>query len=318
MTVRHRTLTREGARIHVELAGPPAPTSQHQGSGSPPGSGQRLDSGPARHSLRDPARPLLLLHGFTGRATVWRPLLPELAAGREVIAPDLLGHGASRVVDPRAPAAERHRIERQAADLLAVLDRLGVDRADVLGYSMGGRLALYLAVAHPERVSALVLESASPGLEDPRERSARRAQDEARAAFIERAGIRAFVERWEAQPLFASQRRLPPEVWRRQRRQRLACRAEGLAASLRGMGTGVHEPLWSRLPEVEAPTLLLAGALDPKFTALAARMAARLPRARAEVVPEAGHAVHLEQPGIFARHVRAFLDEGRETKDATR
>lgn len=284
---RHRFLVRDGARIHVEVTGPLAPPERGTAS----------------------ARPLLLLHGFTGRASSWRPLLPQLAAGRQVVAVDLLGHGASRVADARAPAG-RHRIERQAADLVAVLAHLGLNRADVLGYSMGGRLALHMAVAYPTYLGRLVLESTSPGLEDPAERAARRARDEELAAFIEGEGIRAFVDYWEALPLFASQRALPAPVWRRQRRQRLSCRPEGLAASLRGMGTGVQEPLWDRLQEVRVPVLLLAGELDARYAALAARMADALPRARVEIVPGAGHAVHLEQPELFTRHVLAFLDGG--------
>ncbi|MDO8611872.1 MAG: 2-succinyl-6-hydroxy-2,4-cyclohexadiene-1-carboxylate synthase [Dehalococcoidia bacterium] len=245
---------------------------------------------------------VLLLHGFTGSAASWAPFMGAWH-GFTLIAPDLLGHGASD-----HPADSGHySMERCVEDLLALLDRLSVGRVAVVGYSMGGRVALHLALAAPERLWALVLESVSPGIDDPGERAARRESDEALAGAIEREGVEAFVARWESQPLFASQARLPPAVRDELRRQRLRNSAQGLANSLRGMGAAAQEPLWDRLREVQAPALLIAGALDAKYCALARRMAQGLPRARVEIVPDAGHAVHLEQPEAFAGAVRAFL-----------
>ena len=256
---------------------------------------------------------VLLLHGFTGSAANWAPFL-EAWQGFTLVAPDLLGHGASEC--PADPG--RYAMERCVEDLLALLDRLSVGRAAVVGYSMGGRLALHLALAAPDRLWALVLESASPGIDDPTERAARRESDVALAAAIERDGVEAFVARWESQPLFASQARLPPAVRDELRSQRLASDPRGLANSLRGMGAAAQEPLWDCLPEVQVPALLIAGELDAKYCALARRMAQGLPRARVEIVPDAGHVVHLEQPEAFARAVRAFLQvrlEGQERKE---
>src|SRR5262249_26256974 len=127
------------------------------------------------------------------------------------------------------------------------------------------------------------------------------------AAFIERAGVPAFVDRWEALPLWASQARLPAAVRAAQRAQRLQNRAPGLANSLRGLGTGAQAPLHERLAELPMPVLLIAGALDAKFRALASEMAAALPAAHLALVPDAGHAVHLEQPAVFDRLVAEFL-----------
>ena len=256
----------------------------------------------ARRAGRGPA--LLLLHGFTGSAATWAPFLPPLAERHDVVAMDLLGHGASD--RPRDPA--RHAAARVVDDLAALLDAIGVARAAVLGYSMGGRLALHFALAHPERVTALVLESASAGIVDADERRERAGADARLAADLERDGILAFVARWERLPLWASQASLPAATRERLRAQRLANDPAALAASLRGAGAGVTPPAHDRLGALRAPTLVVAGALDAKYAGLARELAAAIPDARALVVPEAGHAVHLEQPAAFERAVLAFLD----------
>jgi len=247
--------------------------------------------------------PLVLLHGFTGSAAGWQPLMQHLAGHRRLIAIDLPGHGRS---DAPGDAA-RYRMERVATDLAALLEALDAAPADWLGYSMGGRLALYCALEYPDFVLRLVLESASPGLTSAAERQARCAEDEALAARIEREGLAAFVTYWESRPLFASQARLPDAIRAVQRTQRLDNKPEGLANSLRGMGAGAQPSLRSRLPELRRPVLLLAGELDEKFVAINRSMAAALPEARLSIAPDAGHAVHLEQPAWFAAALEAFL-----------
>lgn len=254
---------------------------------------ERSGSGPA----------LLLLHGFTGSVETWHAHLPALTPYVTAVAVDLIGHGASDAPDDPA----RYAMDRCVADLLALLDRLEIERTAVLGYSMGARVALHLAAAAPRRVQALLLESGSPGLAGAAERAARRAADEALAGQIERDGVDAFVQCWERLPLFATQRALPPEVRAALRRQRQRNRAHGLANSLRGLGTGAQQPLWERLGEIEAPALLVAGALDAKFSAIAQAMVAALPRGRMELVPQAGHAVHLERPAEFDHLVVEFV-----------
>jgi 2-succinyl-6-hydroxy-2,4-cyclohexadiene-1-carboxylate synthase len=248
--------------------------------------------------------PLVLLHGFTGSRGSWWPVMPGLAGRYRVIAVDLLGHGSSDA----PPQAGRYAMERVAEDMAALLDHAGVSQAHLVGYSMGGRLALYLALALPQRWRSLVLESSSPGLAAAEERTARAAQDEALAAFTETEGIDAFVDRWERLPLFASQQALPEAVRARQRQQRLNNRPAGLAGSLRGMGTGVQPSLWERLGELAAPVLLLAGEADEKFVAIARQMAEAIPHATLKTVPGAGHTIHLERPEAWLSLVLAWLD----------
>lgn len=247
--------------------------------------------------------PLVLLHGFTGSTETWEPLVGTLE-GIATIAVDLPGHGRSGA--PRDPA--RYALDRFADDLAAVLDALQVDRTAVLGYSLGARAALHFATAHPRRVAALVLESASPGIRDPEERAARMASDAALADMIERDGVPAFVDQWQRLPLWASQASLPEATRARLHAQRLANRPDGLANSLRGAGTGTHPSVIERLARHDGPTLLIVGALDTKYVAQGDMLEAAIPGARVAVVPGAGHAVHLEHPATFADLVTDFLD----------
>jgi 2-succinyl-6-hydroxy-2,4-cyclohexadiene-1-carboxylate synthase len=174
---------------------------------------------------------------------------------------------------------------------------------------MGGRFALFLTTAAPDRVRALILVSASPGLRHAAERRVRAQQDAALADAIERDGVAGCVERGERQPIFATQARLPEAARAEVRARRLRHTAHGLANNLRGMGQGVQPPLYDHLPLLRIPALLLAGELDAAYCALGREMSRLLPDARLAIVPGAGHAVHLEQPEAFRRLVLEFLDE---------
>lgn len=259
--------------------------------------------------VRGQGPPLVLLHGFTGSARTWDAHVQKYAGGYTTVAIDLPGHGLSD--SPAEP--ERYRMERVVEDVARALDVLDVERAAALGYSMGGRLALHLGLRLPERLTVLLLEGASPGMADPAERCRRVERDEALASCIEQDGVPAFVERWAQNPLFATQRALPEGMRASLRSQRLSNSAVGLANSLRGMGTGAQEPLHRRLPELAVPVLLVAGELDTRFSKLAGEMAAVIPHARLEIVPGAGHAVHLERPEEFDRIVMGFLPHGYGT-----
>jgi 2-succinyl-6-hydroxy-2,4-cyclohexadiene-1-carboxylate synthase len=249
--------------------------------------------------------PLLLLHGFTGSCDTWATFVSSLGRHFQLIAVDLPGHGHSDT--PADP--ERFRMERASRDLLALLDGLGMDRISLLGYSMGGRLALHVALAAPDRIRALVLESVSPGIPDSADRVARREADENLALVLERDGLETFVDHWERQSLFASQARLPAATRDELRRQRLRNNPIGLAYSLRGAGVGVQEPLWKQLWAIHQPTLIITGADDARYRQIGREMAEALPAASFVVVPNAGHAVHLEQPAAFEQEILHFLKE---------
>ncbi len=253
---------------------------------------------------RGAGRPLLLLHGFTGRGTSWGGHATALARAFRVITVDLPGHGRSGTAEPA-----RMTVERSADDLAAILEHLGAVPASVLGYSLGARVALRLAVAHPRAVDRLVLESPGAGIADPAERATRRAADEALATRIERDGIAAFVAAWERSPVFATHAGLSPARAAHQRATRLANDPRGLAASLRASGQAAMEPLHDRLAAVTAPTIVIAGALDDRGRPRAETVARAIPGARLEIIEGAGHTPHLERPRAFRRLVTEFLQE---------
>lgn len=255
--------------------------------------------------------PVVLLHGFTGSTTTWSPLVSSLRDEFTTVAVDLPGHGRSSA--PRE--ARRYGLTRLADDLATVLDNVHLPRVVLLGYSLGGRAALHFALRHPARLAALVLESSSPGIQNGTERAARAEADDELAEAIERDGTEAFTDRWERLPLWASQAGLPPATVAALRAQRLANDAQGLANSLRGTGQGSNPDVSKQLSQLAHPALLIAGALDEKYATAARRMAATMPLARAAIVEQAGHAVHLERPVEFATLVREFLAEVPSTAD---
>lgn len=243
---------------------------------------------------------VVMLHGFSGSSEDWTETAAALAAAGYVgVGIDLPGHGLTDV------PADTHRftMAETARDLTTVTQRLGIARAHWMGYSMGGRVALYLGVTEPVRVSSLILESTSAGIASEPARKERAERDDALAAEIGARGIPWFVGHWESLPIFASQRRLSEATREAQRARRGRNRAAGLSGSLRGLGQGAQEFLGPRLGSIGCPTLLVAGGLDSKYAALAGQMAAAIPGAEAALVPNAGHNIHLEEPGAFHRTV---------------
>jgi 2-succinyl-6-hydroxy-2,4-cyclohexadiene-1-carboxylate synthase len=253
-------------------------------------------SGPAT------APAVMFLHGFMGSRRDWATVTAELARTRRCISVDLPGHGATG-----APADEA--LWTPAGCTSALADLLAAaGGGDLVGYSLGGRLALQLAIEHPGVVARAVLVSASPGIAGEPSRQARRDEDERRARRLETQGLEPFLADWYRLPLFAPLGEHPgfPAVLERRRRNdpRL------LARSLRTMGSASQRSLWDDLCRLRTPLLFLAGERDPKFTTLAFDAVARCPRAEAVVIRGRGHALVEEDPGAVAREIEGFLGAG--------
>lgn len=237
---------------------------------------------------------LVLLHGFTQTGRAWDGVVEALGSQRyTALAPDLRGHGDAARARPITFDAITH-------DVLAT----GGERFALAGYSMGGRIALHVALAAPHRVTRLGLVATTAGIADADERAARRAADEALAARIEQQSIEDVAADWGAQPLFATQ---SAEVRVRAHADRLRNDPGDLATSLRGVGTGVMTPLWDRLAELTMPVDVIVGEHDAKFSALGERLAHALPHAHLTVVPGAGHALPVEAPDAVAEALNADI-----------
>lgn len=236
----------------------------------------------------------VVLHGFTGDAGTMEAITSRLEG--DVDAPDLAGHGAG----PYPTDVAAYSIDGMAE---AVLSR-HPEPVHLVGYSMGGRVALTAACRHPEQVRSLSLIGASAGLVDAEERAARAASDDALAAQI-RDDLESFVDRWMANPLFATQARLGDDFLAAARAQRLRNDPIALARSLRANSTGRMRPLHRELASCTMPVALIAGADDAKFVAIARELEAALPRASVHVINGAGHAAHLEQPGAVVEAIRS-------------
>ncbi|MDO8389905.1 MAG: alpha/beta fold hydrolase [Actinomycetota bacterium] len=222
---------------------------------------------------------IVFVHGFTQTANSWKPIAEQFVArGFEAVVVDLPGHGGSAGV--RADL-------RRTADMIAGLG----GPATYVGYSLGGRVCLHLALMYPHLAGSLVLIGAHPGIDDADERSARREADDALAAHLLDVGVEAFLAEWTTLPLFGGF-----EFAEGDRADRLRNNAEGLASSLRMAGTGEQLPLWPRLRELNMPVLALAGSHDSKFAAIAEQISTAVPFGRFRLIPDAAHAAHLQQP----------------------
>jgi len=224
--------------------------------------------------------------GFMQRGEAWEPVAGRLAASYRSTCLDF----------------DTWTFEERIGELLEA----ATPGSAVVGYSMGGRLALRAALSDPRAFRALVLLGATPGVEEDGQRRSRRAADDELADWMERSPIQAVVDHWERQAVLASQ---SPELVERQRRGRLSHEPERLAAMLRATGQGVLPPVWDQLHKLSLPVLAVAGESDDKYVQIAERMAAELPQGRAAIIPQAGHAAHLEQPEEFSDLLLDFLDE---------
>jgi 2-succinyl-6-hydroxy-2,4-cyclohexadiene-1-carboxylate synthase len=253
--------------------------------------------------------PVTLLHGFTQSGRSWHEVISLMPAGWKWVVPDLRGHGETRV-RPGAPST----MEACTADLVMLWDHLGIARTHLVGYSMGGRLALHVAAARPERILSLLTIGAHAGLEEEA-REGRRRGDEALAQRIEKDGLEVFVNYWSSLPMFEGLERRGPSFVAQTRAARMDNHVAGLAESLRGMGAGAMRPVWQDLARVTCPCTFVAGQLDHGYAASARRLAASVPDGRVVIVQRAGHTVHQERPEAFTRLLLAHLEAASERSE---
>ena len=232
--------------------------------------------------------PVVFIPGYMQRGEAWAPVARRVGESYPTLCLDF----------------GSHTFEERAAEILAAAPRDTV----VVGYSMGGRLALHAATREPDRFGALVTVGVSAGIEDAAERAARRAADESLAARIESRPIAETVSLWERQPVFAGQ---SPALVDAQRPGRLSHRPDELASLLRSAGQGALEPVWHLIPSLPMPLLAIAGSRDARYVAAAERLAELAPDGRAATVTDAGHAAHLEQPEAVAGLVLDLLAAAR-------
>lgn len=246
---------------------------------------------------------IVLLHGFTGTVKTWGKTASHFSDYR-LVAIDLVGHGQTEAPED----VSHYSMEEQIEILENLFYQLKLNQFILIGYSLGGRVALSYTVKFPERIQQLILESASPGLKTEEERMARRKADEELAKSIEQNGLQSFVQKWENIPLFHSQKNLPIAVQQAVRKERLSQSEIGLANSLRGMGTGAQQSLWDQLDQLNRPVTLITGMLDEKFCNIAQEMKLRLPFAELRLVENVGHAIHVENPKQFATIVKDAIE----------
>jgi len=251
----------------------------------------------------DDKRPVaVFLHGFLGSGSSWQEIIDELNKAYYCIRIDLPGHGKSK-----ATRKSEFSMAHCAKNVVGLLAHLNLKKYHLIGYSLGGRLALFIALNYGMKIDKLVLESSSPGLKTKKERLERKKSDEWLARELEKGSFKQFLEEWYSQPLFESlkndKKRFPALL-----KQRLKNDPLELGKSLRYMGTGVQPSLWGKLENLRPPTLLIVGEHDRKFQLIASEMSSQSKKITVNCVTGAGHNVHFEKPGQFASVLKNFLN----------
>jgi 2-succinyl-6-hydroxy-2,4-cyclohexadiene-1-carboxylate synthase len=246
--------------------------------------------------------PLLFLHGFMGRGTDWLSIANDCAARFYCLLPDLPGHGANL----NLPFSQPLDFELIAHGVARLIDQFELDAVHLVGYSMGGRIALYTALKYPEKIKSLTLEGASPGIKTEQARRERAALDDQHALRLRAEGLETFIEEWYNMPLFQSLHRYP-QLLDRVKQQRKQNDPGWMAKIISELSPGRQPSLWPHLGALTVPVLLVSGALDQKYSEMAVAMAQQFPKATVKIIPASGHNVHLEQPAQFAELLTAFL-----------
>ncbi|MEK7775058.1 MAG: 2-succinyl-6-hydroxy-2,4-cyclohexadiene-1-carboxylate synthase [Candidatus Zixiibacteriota bacterium] len=248
-----------------------------------------------------PGQPVIVfLHGFLGNRGDWSDTLQLLSGRYRCVSIDLPGHGTSLIADER-----QYAMAETAGLVSATLAKLKIERCHLVGYSMGGRLALYIALHFPQLIESVILESASPGIENAEERMKRRQSDAELACRLLEGSAAEFIEEWYDRPLFESMKRYPERLTQL-KNSRQSLFAGGLAASLRQMGTGSQPSLWHKLDMLIPSALLLVGERDNTFRSVAEQMKRRNDKLSVRILPDCGHNCHWENPRLFAESIVEF------------
>ena len=248
---------------------------------------------------------VLLLHGFTGSLEDWRDIYTNLDEKFNYVGIDLIGHGKSD-----SPSnIEYYKAESLVSQIQNILDQLSIDKVIILGYSMGGRVALNFAVSHPQKIKGLILESTSAGIKNEKDRIERIESDEELASYIEENGTEKFAERWMDQDIFNTQRRFSDEKLQKIKRRIAQNSKRGLANTLRGFGTGKMPYFAENLNSIKCPVLLISGELDTKYCELNSELEKKFSNAKNAVIKNAGHNTHLEEKERFVRAANHLLKQ---------
>jgi 2-succinyl-6-hydroxy-2,4-cyclohexadiene-1-carboxylate synthase len=248
---------------------------------------------------------VLFLHGFTGNAEDWFPVFEQMPDKYNYIAMDIVGHGKSD-----APgSSSSYTIESIINQIKLVKEHLSKEKIFLLGYSMGGRIALSYAAANPDDLKGLILESASAGIKNDDERQKRYAEDLKLTEFIESHSLEEFIEMWSDQELFNTQRRFSNDKLKKLKKKKSSGSKIGYINSLKGFSTGIMPPVHDKLKKIPLKVLLITGDLDSKFTGINARLAKRFFKAKHKIVRNSGHNTHLEESKRFIEIVLNYLGQ---------
>ncbi len=253
---------------------------------------------------------LLFLHGFMGDSRDWLPITQHFEKDYYCVMPDLPGHGKN--LNLRIDQVLGYN--SLAKGLLSLLEIIHADQVTLIGYSMGGRIALYFALQHAKKVRHLILESAHPGLVDPQARTHRAQDDLQRAVQIEEYGIESFVDHWYQMEFFGTLEQ-QPEAFAVMKTARKENDARWMAKVIRELSPGIQPALWDQLSDLNRATLLIAGARDSKYTRIVNKTAEKISQASVSLIPNVGHNTHFEAPKVFCTQIAIFL--GAQTLKST-
>jgi 2-succinyl-6-hydroxy-2,4-cyclohexadiene-1-carboxylate synthase len=248
---------------------------------------------------------MIFLHGFVGSMVDWLPACHHFSSDYQCLLLDLPGHGKTQ-----ATRSSDYTVSATARSLIRLLDSKKTGPSVLIGYSMGGRLALYLAVHYPDYFDKVILVSTSPGLQKKKDRLARQINDKRLADEMGNMTIEAFLQKWYDQPLFNSLKEHPK--FEELLRQRLGNQVKNWPASLRGMGVGKQPSLWNKLEYLKMPVLILVGEKDQKFRYIAFQMKDLNPNFIISIIPQCGHVIHVENEDAFYSELYNFLRKRRD------